>query len=692
MSVTYEYFSILGIPFSIASTRHKDGFMALFCKNSKVARSSFSPAWFRWAVALTLCGFMLGCGKKDKDEEARTPYVPPTEPKSEPVSVELTGQEKTWWISKANQTLRLGQPLRELKSVSPDTLSGLKMRDAAAAIMDDVAFYDMLTDFSMYWLGVKQNDLYQSESVYVPDPSGGVGTTKTVHFISGTAKRSLPALHAARAVASGKDYFESFFSEKGVPPAFEYTTGYFQEEGSLNLPAAERRGKIVKHLVEVVEKVSSDSTIITKEQLCAKYDTEVKFYDIGTYGPLGFRVFASKNSDKFDNNFSTWCFLDADGDVRVGIETLKSVVDSIEKTVKFYAVLDERLKGKNLNEGHVVELPALDYSGADHVMDSNVELWPNLLSSIENSSTNRNRKRASWVLKRFLCDDLTPINVDAGSSSHADGQHGSDAACYSCHYKLDPMAGYFRELGLVSSSFSAKNFIIFDDLAKAERIEYERPWKAAPESGREWNIGYIRSTTKTNQNIYGSNFSDLLVALKTLPEVKECFVRRVFEYTVGSEQAYDRAWGKQVLDRMTETAKKDPKAALKGVFTDMVTSNAFIARERNNNVCYDFASGTVPSNRAPCRIATIVERNCTSCHNKAGAQGGLDLSSWEKQSDGVFGFNLVDGNVKVPAKETFQRIMERLNTSDADLRMPLMKSMPDSERQEMFLWLEKNSH
>ncbi|MCX6124884.1 MAG: hypothetical protein NTV34_09075, partial [Proteobacteria bacterium] len=116
---------------------------------------------------------------------------------------------------------------------------------------------------------------------------------------------------------------------------------------------------------------------------------------------------------------------------------------------------------------------------------------------------------------------------------------------------------------------------------------------------------------------------------------------------------------------------------------------AFMTKERNNNICYDLPAGVSGKNRAPCRVAAILERNCTSCHSAASPQGGLDLSTWSAQSNGDFGFVHHRGSQNVPAKETLASIIARLSDQDPAKRMPLMKSMPADEREELFLWLQK---
>src|SRR5262249_26998450 len=74
-------------------------------------------------------------------------------------------------------------------------------------------------------------------------------------------------------------------------------------------------------------------------------------------------------------------------------------------------------------------------------------------NALRNSSTNMNRKRGAYVLKRFFCDDLTPVGFES-PKEHVTGVHGSDTTCFNCHYKLDPMAGFFRNYGASFFNYS----------------------------------------------------------------------------------------------------------------------------------------------------------------------------------------------------------------------------------------------
>ena len=109
--------------------------------------------------------------------------------------------------------------------------------------------------------------------------------------------------------------------------------------------------------------------------------------------------------------------------------------------------------------------------------------------ALGNSSTNFNRKRSAYVLKRFFCDDLIPVGFET-PQEHVGGSHGSQTSCYACHHKLDPMAGFFRSYGAYFFDYSRSPDITFDDLASKDRAPYEGIWKGAGTGQPAWNIGY----------------------------------------------------------------------------------------------------------------------------------------------------------------------------------------------------------
>lgn len=646
--------------------------------------SKFTRAAMCLAAVLTLA---TSCGrKKDKDDHGNSP-IDGTALVDKPMDAET----KKWWIAKANTTLRLGLPLSDVGS--SEELQKLEINDIAAKLTSDPAFYDMMADFAGYWLGTKSGRIHETVSSYTYDENGKFIEKKATGINPELIERP-QVINAVKTMTKGGDFFAGLFQETGPSYAKGMDTPYISTS-DMSSPTPKSPNELRLAIQQKVTLEWAQFIQLLKEgkhtEFCEGWKKRIRFELGGPRSPglfsadgyLDLQVLSYFVGQKCDQPETS----KADFDKTIE-EFLAKSSEKIEKVVSFLNKYEVQTGGRDpIAVPHVNDLVPLDLSELG-ISPTGPLYNETLFYKLQNSSTNRNRRRASWVLKRFFCDDLTPINIEA-PSNHVDGPHGSDAACQSCHYKLDPMAGYFRELGFFGTSFANMPTISFDDGAQAQRDVYEQPWKASSATGREWNIGYIRSVTDDKQNTFGSNFKDLLELLKTAPEVKECFVRRVFEYAVGEEQAYDKAWGRSLLKQMNETAKTDPSLAIKQVFADVVTSKAFATREKNNNICYDFATGTKTEQRAPCRIAAILERNCTSCHNTNSRQGGLDLSTWKQLADQKPGFPHQQGGKELTSKQTFQEMADRINASDASIRMPLMKTMPAAEREELYLWLQK---
>src|SRR5581483_2430968 len=113
-----------------------------------------------------------------------------------------------------------------------------------------------------------------------------------------------------------------------------------------------------------------------------------------------------------------------------------------------------------------------------------------LQTTLPNSSTNYDRKRAAYILQRFFCDDLTPVNVEA-PAQHGGSEHASNPSCFACHYKLDPMAGFFRTLGIDFKDYSQKTYIVFDDGAYTNSANYWKAWQPGPDATHPYNVGYV---------------------------------------------------------------------------------------------------------------------------------------------------------------------------------------------------------
>jgi hypothetical protein len=118
-----------------------------------------------------------------------------------------------------------------------------------------------------------------------------------------------------------------------------------------------------------------------------------------------------------------------------------------------------------------------------------------------------------------------------------------------------------------------------------------------------------------------------------------------------------------------------------------VLSRAFLERDPDSGVCYDFAPGHVEDESPPCRVGYLLENNCASCHGKEQQEGRLDLSRWVAAPDGRMTFPHTDSRGRPFSRETtLQRISDRLSQPDPRKRMPLESHMSPLERQELFVW------
>ncbi|HTL33791.1 MAG TPA: c-type cytochrome domain-containing protein [Kofleriaceae bacterium] len=324
------------------------------------------------------------------------------------------------------------------------------------------------------------------------------------------------------------------------------------------------------------------------------------------------------------------------------------------------------------------------YSG-QQTFARNTHFYPTFWDSAQNSSTNFSRRRGAYVLDRYFCDDLKPVGA-ALPASHGDGKHASDPGCMSCHFKLDPMAGFFRRHGFAGTEYTkatlqqAGNMITFDDGAQANFTTYEQAWRAPAGTGRNLNIGYIRSTSDDSLNSYGDTLADLDTILQTAPEVERCFVQRMFQHFNGVDQAVDPGF----LDDVAADIHSKGPDRMKIALTRIIAGETFRATDRSSATCYDLAPNSSSKNSPPCEVASILKANCVSCHGGANPQAGLDLSVWEKDDDGKYGFH-----GQVSHTEILTRMLERVTTSDLARQMPQGREMNLHAREQLALWIQQ---
>lgn len=311
-------------------------------------------------------------------------------------------------------------------------------------------------------------------------------------------------------------------------------------------------------------------------------------------------------------------------------------------------------------------------------------------SNHPNSSTNYNRRRAAYVLKTFFCDDLTPVNLEIAKHP-GDDRHASDPSCMACHYKLDPLAGFFRPYGVAGIRFDGAKDFFFDDLKRISGMELDKymsswdfPGKKGPNNGL--NVGLVRSSTDQSKNSYGSTLEDMGRLIASDPRTFVCKTQRLADYFIGSGLTYDRTWIEQLASKIQSAPKASNGKAIKEVIKGLLLSKSFMVEDPEDGVCYDRPSLRQGQSNLDCLVSSTLEKYCYKCHGSAGAHGGLNLSQWSEKN----GFLHADDDGKNLEKSaSYQRILQRLGPSEAGPIMPLNSPMPDPERRILINWFEK---
>jgi hypothetical protein len=592
--------------------------------------------------------------------------------------------QKRWWIEKTARLLRGGD------GIGPDddinALVQLPEEEIARRFMSDIRFGDTILDFNMYYLGFKVDDLRDS----------GAYRRNAFDFSNAVA--------AAQALLTGGDYLKLFDLEGPFflpplplvpddPPA--------AEDAALSFP--DLRRKAMDEVEEVflgLYELGAAQARPTAQAYCEQFKKVLEDDDRSSVHARLNRAF--NDEDVFIVMMRG----------RVLIEPLEMLArahkeECVAKPARradvkrltgaawaafdrYYRAYTEIMKFEpaNYRPRSVLEFKTFDLSVFK--MDKWLAFGFEQSTALKNSSTNYNRRRGAYVLKRFFCDDLTPVGFD-DPQVHVGGAHGSDTPCFACHFKLDPMSGFFRYRGAYFYDYANGPSVIFDDGASIDRRKYENAWRAQKGSSREWNTGYIRSSRFEQQNSYGTTIADLTRIIRNAPEAKRCLMKRLFEYLVAEEQTIDGGYLEELTRKFTEEAAVNSSNAMRNAIVRIVLSNTYHQANADPRQCYDHATGARLENAPPCRVAFILQKNCAQCHAGPNGTGNLDLTSWVLSPDGkTWTFPHLDRDRhQIAAHETLSRIAERLSSSDPNVRMPKLMVMPSQERQELFLWVQE---
>jgi hypothetical protein len=570
--------------------------------------------------------------------------------------------EERRWLEKTVRVLRGGQGL----DTSEDIESFAKMPPDQLIdhLMNDIHFADTVLDFVMFFLGQKTDSVKNELGRY---------QTEVYNFPQ--------AIQAAKNVFQNKDFLAVFdYAQEPYQQPLMQPVSF--ESASDGLPADELRqfniGKIKKTMSDVIEYIEQNPNE-SSAHICDQLVIDQIYKWFRGVGMNSSFVWQRVFHESWYGRVSDVCESQNPQTFNWLSELNTIVVKNnyfFNSFLKFAAGYDPA----NINEIKIFNLNAIQ-------LPPKISYFSiPMAERLPNSSTNFNRKRAAYTLKHFFCDDLTPIGVDQPSFHAKSGGHGSDTSCYACHYKLDPMAGFFKDYGRLFFDFSKKSSLTFDDNAVTDLAEYQKSWQTPAGSARTWDIGYIRSATSQNLNDYGENIDDLFRIIKQAPEVKRCLVKRMFEYFVSEEQAVDAGYLQYLTDDFIQAAKVNSSQAFKKTVKRLLLSQSFKRPDVESDQCYDFPPGTNPSGSPPCRVAFIFQNNCASCHSSTSGFGGLDLSHWILLENGERNFPHLVNGTQADTSVTFERILDRLSTSDTSRRMPLGRYLGAQEREELYLW------
>lgn len=569
---------------------------------------------------------------------------------------------KRAWIDKAARALLYGASAVDDEKI--EALAALPREQVVDKLMEDPRFQQTALDFNLFFLGLKRNGLNnEGDAAFGPFESHA-------------------ALASAVELAHGGDYFRLFdWRQKDFMLQQHGYSSPIPGTDSSTVSDAERRQY---WLTETAKRLAAWEAAIpafaNNDELCAAYlnltNDDNSF--LRSASQAGFpEPFSQAIDTAVEYQISCGAVTGAvsqSPELRQqiaaeakGLETiLKQLPEIVNKAPKGVKRVDEIVRLP------VAEVPWLSKNKSEAF---DISMW----LSIANSSTNYNRRRAAYVLRTYFCDDLTPLNIVA-PSEHVGNKHASDAGCAACHYKLDPMAAFFRDRGIVGLDFSGKPQLIHDDLlvrSGDELKKYLDTWKAPAGSGRVWDAGYVRSPTDQSKNSYGESIDDLFKIVRGADEPKLCLARRLTEYMLGVGQVFDGRWVESLANDFIAAAKPDApagasSAAFKSVTKTLVLSKTFSTPDPVKGECYDFAPGVAPS-KLPCAVAFIVEKNCgTTCHKGASAAADLNFND--------------PATLAVP--DNLTRVAAVLTSNDPDIQMPLNRYMDPVERASLYKWVQ----
>lgn len=617
------------------------------------------------------------------------------------------------WIDKAAKILRYGEGVASRSEMA--TFQGLSESQVIDRLMASPRFGLMVLDFNLYYFGTKVDELVPAS----PPSQTQIGA-RTNHFgFAAAAAQNPGALTSAWQTVNGGNYFSLFdhaFSDSWAlrqPPNRDPSAyrNYFLQGWDFKFPLSYDDQQLTNSIVDFIlaKLTQGPADILASNQPIDRTCLHATFPILAAMDLLGLSAADREVLKARPNKFRMNCRFPPEDYPPDPFNPRKH-----DHPNKAALAQDFRAFATYLRPiVTAIKSWPIKAQGSEH--DYFAQVWrqpPPALSALRskaqpffgeaffrdypNSSTNFNRKRGAYVLKTFFCDDLIPVGLaaPAAADNHPGNLHASDPGCRSCHFKLDPMAGFFRHHGRLGQDFSNRDTFIFDDgkvITGSTLSHYWQSWLAPQATGRQLNIGYINSDTQARYNTYGESLEDLVTIIRTAPEAQRCLARKLARYIINDEQTFDDGWMASITATLT---KPEPTTAtFKNAIKAIITSTAFRQQNPNTDACYDFdPEATIHADRPPCQVAEILADHCQMCHQEGGAASGLALDTWQEVVDGSFGFQHLfteDGVVsqRNPC-ETMSRLIDRLSTDDPSRRMPMMMAMPANKRATLFLWAQ----
>ncbi|WP_394836763.1 hypothetical protein LVJ94_07630 [Pendulispora rubella] len=586
---------------------------------------------------------------------------------------------KRAWIKKAAEVLRNGE------GIGPDDNMDELMALSEDAIVDrfmaDARFGDTMLAFNLYYLSRPVSQLKESSST---DP------TRTVYT---AAVHTMPqAIRGARAMVSGGDYFDMY---SAVQPFFLSPMRAATAPDSASVDPRTANFDKVREGIAQLRAMAASSEPDAKKSACMYIEAESRYgyliseyLDRAGFDPLVGRSVreswfgALEDNDCPDPNVTAVQLVGKLDLLRNGLEVLMAQAAVLPTTAN--------------NVGEIATL-SVNVPGLAPLSSSTPFTQPGFWDSAQNSSTNFNRRRASYIWKTYLCDDLTPLAIPSPDGGHSEGKHGSAPECAACHYKLDPVAALFRYHGKRGRSYEERTRFVFDDDTSLSGPAYQGYLDNWRKDG-QWIAGVHKAPNILHDSWRPTEnkLSDMWGFMKRAPEVRSCLVRRMAEYFLGANQVYDGAWLAEVKADLKPGAGSSAK--VKGIIRKLVTSRTFSTSNPEHGKCYDCLGGTCTEgpDKLPCEVNYIVQTHCGSCHseNRPGYMR-VTLTKLVRLADGTYGFDHEgpDGN-KLTRNQSFRRIMQFITKGDPDA--PGTRTMPpggmdSGEKSILYKWLERNS-